>query len=160
MEKYSCCFSGHRKLEREETESLKKALLPVILELVQRGIYCFYAGGALGFDMLAAEAVQQAKRYDPRIRLILVLPCKNQEKYWNKQACVRYNRIKEAADDVIYTSEVYFSGCMHQRNRYMIDHSTCCVCYLVHDSGGTKYTVDYCRKKGKQVINLAAMEEI
>lgn len=53
-----------------------------------------------------------------------------------------YEEIKSAADKVVYTSEEYHSGCMHKRNRHLIDHSGTCVAFLKNSSGGTKYTVD------------------
>ena len=39
----------------------------------------FYgAGGALGFDTLAAQTVLDMKKEYPQLRLILVLPCEDQ----------------------------------------------------------------------------------
>ena len=37
----------------------------------------------------------------------------------------------------------------------MVDNSSVCVCYLNRESGGTAYTVDYARKNGLEIINLA-----
>ena len=44
---------------------------------------------------------------------------------------------------------------MHKRNRHLVDHSSICVCYLTEDRGGTAYTVNYAKKQGLKVINLA-----
>ena len=68
--------------------------------------------------------------------------------------------MKSLADEIIYISEVYYRGCMQKRNRYMVDHSVICLCYLTETSGGTKYTIDYCKKQGKEIINLARKDEI
>ena len=57
---------------------------------------------------------------------------------------------------MVYTSQAYTAGCMHKRNRHLVDNSSVCVCYLTKDSGGTAYTVRYARKRGLEVINLAA----
>ena len=43
---------------------------------------------------------------------------------------------------------------MLARNRYMADHSSYCIAYLVRGTGGTAYTVRYARKKGVQIVNL------
>ena len=44
---------------------------------------------------------------------------------------------------------------MHRRNRHLVDHSGTCICYLTRSTGGTAYTVDYARKKGLRIINVA-----
>ena len=65
-----------------------------------------------------------------------------------------YERIMKAADKVTYTSEQYYSGCMHKRNRHLVDNSSVCVCYLTESTGGTAYTVEYAHKNNLTVINL------
>lgn len=86
---------------------------------------------------------------------ILVLPCKSQTSGWKQTDIDEYERIKAAADKVVYTSEVYYRGCMHKRNRHLMDNSSLCICYLMEDRGGTYYTVNYARENGLQIINLA-----
>lgn len=44
---------------------------------------------------------------------------------------------------------------MHRRNRHLVDHSGTCICYLTRSTGGAAYTVDYARRKGLHVINIA-----
>ena len=66
-----------------------------------------------------------------------------------------YERIKALADKVVYTSQEYTKGCMHKRNRHLVDHSSVCVCYLTKKDGGTAYTVDYAEKQGLEIFNLA-----
>ena len=68
---------------------------------------------------------------------------------------MEYDRIKGYANEVFCLSERYFRGCMHQRNRYMVDHSSVCVCYLTREDGGTASTVKYARRKGLPICNLA-----
>ena len=90
------------------------------------------------------------------MKLILVLPCLTQTRGWPAADVAEYERIKGLADKVVYTSQAYTAGCMHKRNRHLVDNSSVCVCYLTKDSGGTAYTVRYARKRGLEVINLAA----
>lgn len=122
---------------------------------IQAGYVYFGAGGALGFDTLAAQTVLKLKERYPDIKLILVLPCKSQTSGWKQTDIDEYERIKAAADKVVYTSEVYYRGCMHKRNRHLMDNSSLCICYLMEDRGGTYYTVNYARENGLQIINLA-----
>ena len=60
----------------------------------------------------------------------------------------------KAADEVIYTSEEYGYGCMHKRNRRLVDDSSVCICYLTQMNGGTYYTVNYAKASGLKIINL------
>ena len=124
-------------------------------ELINSG-YCYFgSGGALGFDTLAALTVLELKKTYPHIKLILVLPCKNQTKSWSKENSQVYEYIKSKCDRYIYISKEYTKGCMHKRNRHLVDNSGFCVCYLTKDSGGTAYTVGYALRKGLEVINIA-----
>lgn len=148
----SCCFTGHRRLPPEHLQSITKQLNSYITELIDSGVRRFIAGGALGFDTLAANEVLKLKStYCPEIRLVLALPCRNQDRYWTPLDKVEYARILECADEVIYVSEKYTPYCMHARNRYMVDNAAHCIAYLNQASGGTAYTVNYARQSGREV---------
>lgn len=56
---------------------------------------------------------------------------------------------------MVYTSQEYHRGCLFQRNRYLVDHSAYCVCYLLQERTGTSYTAQYAREQGLEVRNLA-----
>ena len=151
----ACCFTGHRDIPDDLRDFLTRRLSDGITCLQKHGVTQFYTGGALGFDTLAAEAVIKARDAVPGIRLTLVLPCRTQADRWPPAAQERYQRILNAADEVICLSENYYSGCMQFRNRYLIEHSDYCIAYLTRQTGGTAYTVRYAHKKGKTVYNLA-----
>ena len=97
------------------------------------------------------------KRRHQGIRLTLVLPCRDQAEKWAQTDQVQYEYIKSRADEVIYTAEEYHKGCMQKRNRYLVDHSAYCICYLTRSSGGTAYTVNYAREHGLQLVNIAQL---
>ena len=126
-----------------------------MIEAIEQGYRYFGCGGALGFDTLAAQTVLRLREIYPEIRLILVLPCRDQTRGWKQADVAEYDRIMKAADKVTYTSEQYYSGCMHKRNRHLVDYSSLCVCYLTEQSGGTAYTVNYARSQGLKIINVA-----
>ncbi|MCQ4770305.1 SLOG family protein [Intestinimonas massiliensis] len=134
---------------------VKKRLEKVIEESIQTGYLYFGAGGALGFDTLAANTVIKLRAKHPDIKLILVLPCKTQTRGWKQSDIEEYERIIKAADKVVYTSENYFSGCMHKRNRHLVNNSSLCICYLTEDNGGTFYTVNYAKQNGLSIVNIA-----
>ena len=149
-----CCFTGHRKIPENELPNLQRRLQKAVKGLLKQGVTTFYAGGALGFDTLAAQAVLNARRFHPQVKLILALPCRDQAGRWEERDRLLYESIKRRADEVVYVSEQYTRGCMFERNRYMVDHSDICV-YCTSGEGGTAYTVRYAEKKEIPIVNLA-----
>lgn len=154
MREQTVCFTGHRIIPAERQPFLQDLLRKELIRLIERGYRYFGAGGALGFDTLAAQEVLHLRKDYPRIRLILVLPCKNQTRGWPTTDVLLYQKILQAADKVVFTSEEYYRGCMFKRNRHLVDNSSVCVCYLTADSGGTAYTVRYAQSKDLEIINL------
>ena len=104
---YSCAFTGHRKIPKYELKQISRDLKIKMFELYQKGIKTFIAGGALGFDTLAALTVIKMREKFPDVKLVLVLPCINQTDYWNERDIELYNSIKLKADEVIYISDEY-----------------------------------------------------
>lgn len=151
----TCCFTGHRSLSDEEKLEVAVHLRKIIADQIKDGVVFYGAGGALGFDTLAALTVLDMKKEYPQLRLVLVLPCENQTRGWRSEDIAVYEDIKRRSDKVVYVSREYTSDCMHRRNRHLVDHSGTCICYLTRRSGGTAYTVDYARRKGLCIINLA-----
>ena len=155
----TCCFTGHRQVKSEHQPLLERVLLHAIKVLYNRGYRGFLAGGALGFDTIAAKAVLEAKEYLHDIELTLILPCQNQAKNWKQSDITVYKEILEQADKVMYTSQVYTRGCMMIRNRALVDNSSYCVSYQYKSGGGTSYTVGYAQSKGITVYNTAGRIE-
>ena len=151
----TCCFTGHRMLSNYDIEKIKKHLPTIITNLINNGVRYFGVGGAIGFDTIAALNVIDLRKSHPEIKLISVLPCKSQNERWNEKDKEIYKEIINNSDKVVYTSEVYFKGCMHKRNRHLVDNSGYCICYLTRTQGGTAYTVDYALERGLPVINIA-----
>ena len=149
------CFTGHRKIPPEQRVKVVRRLKKTIIELANKNYRYFGVGGALGFDTLAAQTVLNLKSVLPQIKLILVLPCLSQSDRWSMCDKEIYEAIKARADKIVYTSREYTRGCMHKRNRHLIDNSSVCVCYLKDTTGGTAYTVEYARSKNLRIINTA-----
>ena len=155
MQSKTVCFTGHRSLPAEELPEISRHLEDTLIALIEQG-YCYFgAGGALGFDSLAAQMVLRLRERYPQIRLILVLPCRNQTRGWPQDSIDIYEDIKRHADKVIYSAENYFRGCMQKRNRHLVDNSSICICYLTKHTGGTAYTVNYARRCSLQILNIA-----
>lgn len=155
MKEQTACFTGHRKIPFGHAHGIKRRLRDTIVELIDQGYRFFGAGGALGFDTIAAQTVLELKKEYPQIRLILVLPCLSQADRWDEKDKSVYEDIKRQADKVVYTSQDYTRDCMFKRNRHLVDGSSVCICYLIEQTGGTAYTVEYAKKNNLRVINLA-----
>lgn len=156
MREKTCCFTGHRELPTGLNRwKLATRLEKAVAEQIKKGIRFFGAGGARGFDTLAAQTVLKLKKKYPDIKLILVLPCLTQTRGWIAEDVEEYERIKAQADKVVYISQEYTKGCMFKRNRHLVDNSSICICYQTKDSGGTAYTVKYAKEQGLEVNNVA-----
>ena len=153
----TCCFTGHREIPSKAYQRLFSKTEEMVESLIKEGYLFFGAGGALGFDTIAALVVLKLKEKYPDVRLILVLPCLSQTRGWSSHDVGIYEDIKSRADKVVYTSEEYTRGCMHKRNRHLVDNSSACIAYLTENKGGTAYTVDYAQKHGLTVYNVAEL---
>lgn len=85
--------------------TLARRLKEILIELIDNGYIYFGAGGALGFDTLAAQTILDLKSDYPQINLILILPCLSQTNGWNPRDIKIYEVIKRQADKVVYTSQ-------------------------------------------------------
>lgn len=151
----TACFTGHRTIPFLQRRKIEKRTEEALIEAIEQGYRFFGTGGALGFDTLAAQTVLRLKKTYPQIKLILVLPCLSQTRGWRSEDIAEYERIKAAADKVVYTSQEYTRDCMFKRNRHLVDNSSLCIAYLTENSGGTAYTVDYARSKRLIIRNVA-----
>ena len=149
-----CMFTGHRDINREHLSSLADWLEQTVEALIASGVTEFCAGGALGFDMFAALKVIEKKQKYGFVKLHLFLPCKNQNAFWHENHKTAYAYVLKNADSISYASEKYTTGCMHKRNRDMVNTADVCVAYCAKHSGGTYYTVCAAQKKGLQIINF------
>ena len=151
----SVCFTGHRIIAPEDLDSLSLSLQKVLECLYQRGFRDFFSGAALGFDVLAAEHVLELRSHHPDVQLHLAIPCSSQADRWRTDDCHRYERLLYNADATHVLSKQYYEGCMQVRNRFMVDRSALCLCYLRHMKGGTMSTVSYAMEQSCPVLNLA-----
>ena len=134
---------------------MKEALTQEIELQIQEGATVFRAGGALGFDTLAALCVLDLRRKHPNVRLELILPCPTQTKDWTFSDARLYEQIMEQADLVRYVSPFYHNGVLQMRNRALVQGSDVCIAFLKNSQGGTAYTAAYALKNGLELVNLA-----
>jgi uncharacterized phage-like protein YoqJ len=148
------CFTGHRSIPYANAARLPDLLGQVISRLCERGATTFRAGGAMGFDTVAALKVLDMKEKYPGIRLELILPCRNQTERWDEVSRRTYEYILKNADSHRFLFDTYFDGCMLERDRRLVEGSDVCVAYCTRSRGGTAYTFSLALRSGMEVINL------
>ena len=95
-------LTGHRDIPSGANQRIFAKTEEMIESLIKKGYLYFGAGGALGFDTIAAFAVLKLKERYPNIRLILVLPRLAQTRGWSREDVEIYEDIKSKADKVVY----------------------------------------------------------
>lgn len=151
-------FTGHRSisgnlnaLKADMYNKLERAIL-------NGGITQFNAGGAIGFDTIAAETVIELRKNYPDITLNLVLPCSPEEQTlkWTADQKRRFYDIMNNANNVEFTSPHYYDGCMKARNLRLIELADFCFCYWDKSKSwsGTAQTVGFALNKPIQVWNF------
>lgn len=154
-EEQSVTFTGHRFIPYGKLSMLKVALKNIILELYAKGYSNYYCGMAMGFDLLSAEVVLSLKAECKELRLIAVVPYRNQDERFSFADKKRYHSILNRADETILLCENYYQGCLLKRNDYMLARSNQVIAYFDGENkGGTFYTCRNAQVKGLPVINL------
>ena len=148
-------FTGHRNIVGNKRPELRVAVDNALIELYQSGYRNFINGMAMGFDLLAASAVIALKRRFSDVKLIAVVPYRNQSEKFSDYEQKRYQYALQNVDEVIVLREKYSNGCLLRRNDYMLAHASGLVAYYNgKQKGGTFYTIRKANESGMPVINL------
>ena len=149
----TCALSGHRVLKKNFNINYFRKIL---FEIIESGYDKFYVGMARGFDLEGCKILQfiRAEYRLLNIRIIACLPCPEQDKFFSEKEKADYINCLKDCDEIIYISDTYINGCMQMRNRYMIDNCNLLLAYIYKDYGGTFYTINYARRKNKEIIYI------
>ena len=143
-------FTGHRTYKGERMEALRQT----ILELHNDGYDTFLCGMAIGFDMAAAECVLELRRQIPALRLVCIIPFEGQQERFSAVERERFQRIVAMANQSITLLPKYDIRAYHNRNDFLVAHSSVIVTYFTGEPGGTAYTVKKGVKEGRQLLNI------
>ena len=153
MDTYTVCFFGHREIDNPL--EVEEQLYDIVLHLLESKEYVEFLVGRNGeFDQLVSSTVRRVKRNyrDDNSALVLVLPYLSAEYEKNEEAFQEYYDEVEICQS---SSVAHFKAAMQLRNREMVDRSDLVVCYIEHNSGGAFQTVQYAKKKNKEIVNLS-----
>lgn len=154
-----CCFTGYRpqKLSylnqplSEEYQSLYLTLTECIKGAVKLGYDYFISGFAEGVDLMAAEAVLNLKREGYDIKLEAALPAMNQTEKWDDLSRGIYYMLMDQADRRVCIDQVMDPYSCLRRDEYMVKESDLVIAVFDGQKGGTAYTVNYARKKNRNL---------
>ncbi len=154
----SACFTGHRVLTGN-IDLLKITLYSKLEDMVvNEGYTAFYAGGAFGWDTVAAETVLALRSVYPLVSLNLVLPCPPEEQTakWNNAQKNKYLYILSQSDTVEIVCPHFSEECMKLRNMKLVEYADCCICFHNENSSGTgtAQTVRMAKNKNIPILNF------
>lgn len=153
MEIFTVAFFGHRYISN--IADVEERLEDIVLSLLRDKEYVDFVVGRNGeFDQLVSSAVLRCKKKyrDDNSSLVLLLPYPTAE-YLNNQS--NYEDYYDDIEISYEASKAHPKAAIQIRNREMVDRADLIVCYIEHNSGGAYRTVQYARKQGKTIINLA-----
>ena len=160
LDNATCCFFGHRKIERtKELEEKLKSVLDSLI--VNKGVNTFLFGSKSEFNTLCYEIVSELKLKHPNIKRVYV---RAEYPYINEN----YKKyILEMYEDTYYPDSVLNAGkaVYIKRNCEMIDKSLFCVCYYDKNyipsikgtqsrNSGTRIAYEYALNKGICLVNV------
>lgn len=153
MEFYTVAFFGHRDFYAHY--QCEKKLIPILKELIRTKEYVDFLVGRNGeFDIFAASSVKRARNdlWDNNSSLVLVLPYLTAEYRNNEKSFEEYYNEIQICEE---SSMAHYKSAMQIRNREMVDRADLIICYIERKKGGAYQSLQYAKKAGKQIINLA-----
>ena len=91
------------------------------------------------------------KKEFSNIKIIAVIPCRNQEKRWSFSQQKRYWEIVNKCDKTIILSQHFTKECFNQRNMFMVKNSYFCIACWNGKPSGTGNTIKYAKEYGLKI---------
>lgn len=147
-------FCGHAHFSG--SEEYEKKILSFLEEKIGDQPADMYLGGYGGFDGFAYDCCKKYQKMHPNVSLVYVTPYLtgvHQKKHLDYQQ-TRYDFIlyPEIEDKPARFAISY-------RNKYMVEKADYVVAFVSHDWGGAYTTYKHAKRNGKEVFNLADLEE-
>ena len=158
----TCCLTGHRVIPPGEEQKIMVRAGNIITKLIrEKNVRFFGVGGAVGFDMLAAEYLLDLReRREQQLKIVSVLPWPGWRETddWTDDLREREERILRACDKVVYVRDEWEKNVFLLRDRMLVDGSAWCVSYCNRLRTGTSYTVRYAMEHGVKVMNASSWD--
>lgn len=140
----ACTFFGHRECYGLDSKVLRET----VEKLIAQGVDTFYVGNQGQFDSMVYRCLKQLREVHPHIRVCIVLAYLLTE--------------KADGEDLIDTMYPEIEGhpklAIERRNRWMLQSSDYCICYIDHTWGGAYKFARLAKRCCKEVINIGSVE--
>lgn len=133
-------FCGHAKLA--QLDDVQSWLICTIEKLILDGANAFYLGGYGAFDNLAVTVLRKLKKTYPHIQIILVLAYLNRNIDISGYDVTLYPELEKVPP--------HFA--ISKRNERMVDMADTVVAYVTHNWGGAAKTLQYAKRKEKNIF--------
>lgn len=153
LEIYTVAFFGHRYIDNPL--KMEELLEEQIRKLINEKKYVDFLVGRNGeFDQCVSSTVLRVRKNvrDDNSALVLVLPYPTAEYLNNEEYFHDYYTDVEISH---LASMVHPKSAIQIRNREMVDRADLVICYIEEKYGGAYRTIQYAKKRGKNIINLA-----
>lgn len=136
-------FCGHREIH--DRAAVTAWLVQTCEKLIEEGAAEFFLGGYGEFDLLTLRVLKEMKAAHPQIRLILV------------HAYLNSKKTAAGCDETIYPplERVPQRLAIIKRNEWCVERADAVVAYVMHGWGSSAKTLEYARRKKKQIISYA-----
>lgn len=129
----------------------KNDLFKIFTGAIEYGLTNYLIGMAEGFDMIGAEVLIELRKKHKHIKIVAVVPCRNQQVRWSENQQKRYEKILSKCDEVIVLAERYTATCMNDRNRFMVEQSSVAIACFNGKPSGTAKTIRFAKVSGCKV---------
>ena len=137
------------------SDDIKQQLKNILLNEIRKNPTCkFYLGGYGDFDSLCLRTLRELKKEFQSIELIFITPYI--DKNYSKLEFAKYHY-----DDVIFPplERVPRKFAILKRNEWMVEEADLVIAYVMYSWGGAAKTLEYAKRKMKQIINLAIKKD-
>jgi uncharacterized phage-like protein YoqJ len=144
-------FCGHKDIDDRQLilNKLIETLEPYFKGETQ---LIFYCGGYGGFDSVASQAIDVLRNKHTEVKVekifvaLYITPTYQEE----------MSDMKKFYDDVVYPplENVPLRFAISRRNKWIVENSDIVIAYIKHSWGGASKTLEYAKRKHKQIINI------
>ena len=153
LDVFTVSFFGHRDFSLHN--KIEQKLFDIIYQLISEHDYVDFLVGRNGeFDQFVTSTLRLAKQKfsSSDFSIIWILPYETADLRKNK---VYYDKYYDEIEICSFSSCQYFKSSIQSRNREMINRSQLVICYVDKKCGGAFQSIEYAKKQGKEIINLA-----
>ena len=144
-------FCGHADFQAGD--EIKKKMFSVLREILEMDKnVVFYFGGYGAFDSFSFCYVEGYKQIFERIKTVFITP-------YITPTYENLMNAKMLYDECIYPEleNVPLKFAIIERNKWMVEKSDIVVAYVNRGWGGAWKTLEYAKKQGKRIFNLAEL---